>query len=164
MAAVKCIAKAGEGKGSSIITALGGNGVEVGLKLGGASDRWFVAAAEPPSGGLQSGHREDERLGAIGDSALIDALGFGAMASVSLPGKAATAPHGVELLPLRHPAFSRTAIRVGMPARNIVRQTAPPGIALGILDRSGKAGRIGGGIYHPPLELFAKATASLNQT
>jgi Protein of unknown function (DUF1116) len=164
MAGVKCIATAGVGEGSSIITALGGNGVKVGLKLGGASHRWFVAAAEPPSGGLQSGHREDERLGAIGDSALVDALGFGAMASVSLPAKAATAAPAVDLLPLQHPAFSRTAIRVGMPARNIVRHAAPPGIVLGILDRSGKAGRIGGGIYHPPFELFARATATLDQT
>ena len=85
MAAVKCIAAAGEGEESSIITALGGNGVEVGLKLGGLGNRWFVAAAEPPSGGLMPGHREDDRLGAIGDSALVDALGFGAMTSVSLP-------------------------------------------------------------------------------
>jgi len=138
MAAVKCIATAGEGEGSSIITALGGNGVEVGLKLGGLADRWFVASAEPPSGGLLPGHGKDDRIGAIGDSALVDALGFGAMTSVSLPSDDATSALAVNLLPLRHPTFPRTRIHVGMPARNIVRHAAAPGIVLGILDRSGR--------------------------
>jgi Protein of unknown function (DUF1116) len=164
MAAVKCIATAGEGEGSSIITGLGGNGVEVGLKLGGTGDRWFVTVAEPPSGSLQSGHREEERLGAIGDSALVDALGFGAMASTSPPANDGPAAPLVDLLPLQHPMFSRAKLRVGIPARNIVRHASPPRIVLGILDRSGKSGRIGGGIYRPPLELFAKATASLNHS
>ena len=66
------------------------------------------------------------------------------------------------LLPLRHRSFSRTGIHIGMPARKIVERGSMPEIVLGILDRSGKGGRIGGGIYHPPLELFTAASATLN--
>jgi hypothetical protein len=167
MAAVKCIALAGEGEASSVITALGGNGVEVGLKLGGVADRWVVADAAPPSGSLLPGYQESDRLGAIGDSALVDALGFGAMTSVSLPAAAATSEDAKSedlgsLLPLRHRSFSRTGIHIGMPARTIVELGSRPEIVLGILDRSGKGGRIGGGIYRAPLELFNAATAALN--
>lgn len=162
MAAVKCVAVAGEGEASSIITALGGNGLEVGLQLGGLAGRWFVAPAEPPSGELQPACREDDRLGAIGDSALVDALGFGAMTSVSVVENVSQSDPPAGLLPLRHPSFKRTGIHVGMPARKIVKLASPPSIALGILDRSGKRGRIGGGLYRPPLGLFLAATAALN--
>lgn len=162
MAAVKCIATAGEGEASSIITAFGGNGVEFGLKLGGLGGQWFTTPAEPPSGGLQSGYGEADRLGAIGDSALVDALGFGAMTSVSRPEIGEAPAQAADLLPMRHRAFPRSRIHVGIPARNIVRRGSVPGIALGILDRSGRSGRIGGGLYRPPLELFRTATATLH--
>lgn len=162
MAAVKCIAAAGEGEASSLVTALGGNGVDVGVKLGGSAGRWFVATAAPPSGSLQPGYGDNDRLGAIGDSALVDAMGFGAMTAVSLPGGAEASDVPAGLLPLAHPAFPRTRIHVGMPARGVVALGAAPSVVLGILDRHGKAGRIGGGIYHPPLSLFATATAALN--
>ena len=161
MAAVKCIAAAGEGEASSIITSLGGNGVEFGLKLGGLGNRWLAVAAEPPSGGMLSGYGDNDRLGAIGDSALVDALGFGAMTSVSVPVNRGTTALAADLFPMEHSAFPRTRIHVGMPARNIVRHGSAPGIALGILDRSGRGGRIGGGIYRPPLELFRTATETL---
>ena len=173
MAAVKCIALAGEGEASSVITALGGNGVEVGLKLGGAPDRWVVADAAPPAGSLLPGYQESDRLGAIGDSALVDALGFGAMTSVSLPAAAVARNRKTRsrkgwrsLLPLRHRSFSRTGIHIGMPARKIVECGSMPEIVLGILDRSGKGGRIGGGIYRPPLRAVCRCErgTELNST
>ncbi|TQF27568.1 hypothetical protein UNPF46_30005 [Bradyrhizobium sp. UNPF46] len=166
MAAVKCIALAGEGEGSSMVTGFGGNGIEVGLKLGGASDHWVVADATPPTGSLLSGYKEGDRLGAIGDSALVDALGFGAMTSASLLATATPEdPESVgrmRLLPQRHRSFSRTGIHVGMPARRVVESSSMPEIVLGILDRGGNGGRIGGGIYHPPRELFVDASSALN--
>jgi len=161
MAAVKCIATAGEGDGSSVITALGGNGVEVGLKLGGRSEHWVVVPAMPPSGSLLPGYREDDRLGAIGDSALVDAMGFGAMTQVSLPAVGSASNGLGGLLPLRHASFARSRIHIGMPARGIIEQGDVPDIVLGILDRNGRGGRIGGGIYRPPLDLFMRALATL---
>jgi hypothetical protein len=161
MAAVKCIAKAGEGERSSLVTALGGNGLEVGLKLGGQGERWIVAPATPPSGSLLPGHTENDCLGAIGDSALIDAMGFGAMTSASLPGVEPSSNVLASLLPRQHSSFQRSRIHIGMPARRIVDRGVVPDIVLGILDQSGRGGRVGGGIYRPPFELFAKAMATL---
>ena len=88
MAASHCIASAGMAPGSSVVTALGGNGIETGLQVGGLKGRWFVRPAEPPKGRLEPGIDQSERLGAIGDSALIDGLGLGAMAMAYAPEQA----------------------------------------------------------------------------
>jgi len=162
MAAVKCIATGGEGEASSVITALGGNGIDVGLKLGGRADRWFVAPATPPSGALLNGYDEQNSLGAIGDSALVDAMGFGAMTAASLPATDAKPEIQAKLLPVQHLSFVRTGLHLGIPARKIIEHGVAPDIVLGILDRNGRGGRIGGGIYRPPVELFAAATVTLN--
>jgi len=164
MAAVKCIAAAGTGPGSSLITALGGNGVDAGVKLGGSGDRWFVAAAAPPAGGLLPGFADADRLGAIGDSALVDAMGFGAMTAMSLPDPMRSPSPLAALLPAEHAGFPRSRIRFGIPARTVVAQATTPDIVLGILDRAGQGGRIGGGIYRPPLAPFAAAVATLSPT
>lgn len=164
MAAMKCIARAGVGEGSSIVTAFGGNGVDCGVKLGGSGQRWFVAAAEPPDGNLLPGFERDDRLGAIGDSALVDAMGFGAMIARSLPGDGGAAAEAAKLLPAAHPGFARSGIRVGTVARALVSGGMPLDVVLGVLDRKGHNGRIGGGIYRPPRDPFAAAVASLAPT
>ena len=41
---------------------------------------------------------------------------------------------------------------------------AGPIVALGIIDKAGELGRIGGGIYDPPLSIFASALDALNQS
>jgi hypothetical protein len=152
MAAALCIARAGEGPGSSIVTAIGGNGRTCGIKLGHAPDRWFTALATPPIGPLLDGFSEADRLGAIGDSALVDVLGFGAMLERSADYECGLAPHA---------GFATRALHLGLPARRIAASGGVPSIALGILDRAGRAGRIGGGIYHPPAELFAQTCQSI---
>jgi hypothetical protein len=154
MAAAKCFAHAAEGAGSSIVTALGGNGSDAGLQVGGQPGRWFAAAAAPPLGLLDADFTENDRLGAIGDSALVDALGFGAM--LFCP-----EAESKELLPLPHPALQMHPTRIGMPARRVADTGIAPRIALGILDRTGRHGRIGGGIYRPPVERFTNAVSQL---
>lgn len=162
MAAVKCIANEGQDERSSLVTAFGGNGVDIGLKLGGRSDRWFTAPATPPSGLLSDGYGNDDRLGAIGDSALLDAMGFGAMVSPTMSVSGPLPRDLAALLPQRHEVFTLSNLRLGIPARTVVSQGVVPSIVLGILDRDGKNGRIGGGSYRPPLCVFAAAVAALD--
>ncbi len=113
---------------------------------------WFTAPATPPEGNLEAGALADDRLGAIGDSALVDALGFGAMLSEACASS---------LLPLRHPGLSLTGLPVGLPACRVAASGRGPAIALGILDRAGLRGRIGGGLHRPPVSLFAEACRAL---
>jgi len=158
MAACKCIAMAAEVPGSSVITALGGNGAEVGLQLAGLPGRWFTAPATPPEGALIEGAEAGDRLGAVGDSALVDALGFGAMLAppAELPRE--------QLLPAKHAAFALGGARVGLPAAGLAGLGEAPRIALGILDRAGRRGRIGGGIHTPPATLFSEACTKLTRS
>ncbi|QTL02679.1 DUF1116 domain-containing protein [Aquabacter sp. L1I39] len=156
MAAAKLMAGAGETPGSSLITAMGANGVNTGLQLGGRPGQWFTIPATPPDGPLAAGVSPHDRLGAIGDSALVDALGFGGM--LAAPGE----PLRARLLPLEHPAFAESRARVGLPAAGLVAYGAPLTVTLGILDRAGRRGRIGGGLYSPPLSLFAEALQGLS--
>jgi hypothetical protein len=172
MAAVKCMARAAEMPGSSIVTAMGGNGLETGLQVGGLAGRWFTAAAAPPTGTIEPAAEGCQGLGAIGDSALVDLTGFGAMAMSFAPEQAKAlaaflpAPRADldRLLGPPHPGFSRTRKRVGIAVRTIRHAGLSPAIALGILDRAGVRGRIGGGIYAPPTNLFADACDALDST
>ena len=48
--------------------------------------------------------------------------------------------------------------------RSINNFESGPLVALGIIDRTGDLGRIGGGIYDPPLKLFKSAIDALDQS
>ncbi len=168
MAACKCMAQAALGiVASSAVVAIGGNGREFGLKVASFGDRWFSVPAEPPTGKLEAGHSQDDRLGAIGDSAIVDAQGFGAMAMHCAPAQQHTlgaymptpsVELGRAVMSAADPRFLDGAtIRGGLFARRVADNSTAPAIALGILDRHGQHGRIGGGVYAAPLEPFATA-------
>jgi hypothetical protein len=105
-------------------------------------------------GTLDQGFTDDQRLGAIGDSAVVDGLGFGAML-------AAGNPDAHAVLTRRHSGFHRSHAAVGLSVRQVAERGIAPRIALGILDKDGRHGRIGGGVYHSPLALFTQAASGL---
>ncbi len=166
MAACKCMLSAADHmENCSVVTTAGGNGTHVGIQVSGLPGQWITIEAEPPVG--DTGDFVPERaLGAIGDSAIVDAAGFGAMAislspiqkqalQVGLPDKADSLP--AKLLPSVHPGFGSLGIRTGLNARTVIEVQDTPIVALGILDKLGEKGRIGGGIYQVPINLFASA-------
>lgn len=171
MAATKCMMKLAQGiEGSSFITAAGGNGREIGVQVSGLPGRWFTTPAHPPSGRFDVDLGQDRALGAIGDSAVVEAFGLGAMAIQLSPAQqnnfAAYLPDNREarsaaLSVGAHPYFRALDVRLGGTARGAVAAGAGPIIGLGILDRLGKAGRLGGGIYDMPVAPFARAMAAL---
>ena len=171
MAATKSIMLAARDiKGSSIITALGGNGIDFGLQVAGLPGRWFTVSASPPDAVYNPGFSTANALGAIGDSAVVDALGLGAMAlnltteqqkvfSLVLPGDSKILAK--QLLARTHNAFVRNNIFFGVAARQILETKKSLLISLGVIDLDGEHGRIGGGLYRPPLELFSKACEAI---
>jgi hypothetical protein len=54
-------------------------------------------------------------------------------------------------------------VRLGSTARGAVAAKAGPLVGLGILDRMGLAGRLGGGIYDMPVAPFAQAMDALER-
>ena len=64
----------------------------------------------------------------------------------------------------KHYDFNEAAPKIGIPLRASLNFGAGPIVALGIIDKVGELGRIGGGIYDPPLSIFASAMDALNQS
>lgn len=173
MAAMKCMMKLAEGiEGSSFVTAAGGNGREVGIQVSGLPGRWFTVPAEPPKGRFDVDLPHDRALGAIGDSAVVEAFGLGAMAADPSPAQKAglgsympddrrARVNGLSVG--EHPYFRMLDLRLGSTARGAVAAKAGPIVGLGILDRLGLAGRLGGGIYDMPVTPFAQALDALEK-
>ena len=172
MAASKIMMKLAEGiDGSSFVTAAGGNGREVGIQISGLPGQWFTTPAAAPQGKFDVDLPADRALGAIGDSAVVEAFGLGAMAielspeqkkalGAYLPDNARARTSGLSVG--AHPYFRDLDIRLGSTARGAVEQGAGPVISLGILDRMGEAGRLGGGIYDMPVSPFSAAIEALS--
>lgn len=171
MAATKCMMKLAEGiEGSSFVTAAGGNGRETAIQISGLPGQWFRVQANPPIGKFDVDLPVDRALGAIGDSAVVEAFGLGAMAielspmqkaglGAYLPTDAKARTSGLSVG--AHPYFRKLDVKLGTTARGAVAAGAGPVIGLGILDRLGEAGRLGGGIYDMPVEPFAAALSAL---
>ncbi|WP_076998058.1 DUF1116 domain-containing protein [Variovorax sp. KK3] len=167
MAAVKCMLGAAEGvEGSTVVTAMGGNGVHMGLQLAARPGHWVLAPSSPPDGRLDAGIDAADRLPAIGDSALVEAFGLGAMAFGHSPAQrealGAFLPEPADqlaraLLWKPHPAFTQSNARFGLSAQAVLKTGKAPVVALGILDRHGRRGRIGGGIFQAAVAHFERA-------
>lgn len=167
MAACRCVLNAAVGiDGSSLVTAAGGNGRHFGIQLACGPGRWIVVQADPPHGLLPEGPERAQPLGAIGDSAIVDVMGFGAMAlrysQVQMQALGPYAPGDVLTRPAqlfldRWPAFGELNLFTGLTARRVVATGINPLVSLGILDAAGFKGRLAGGIYTIPMPLFIQA-------
>jgi hypothetical protein len=155
MAACALMMKAGAGiPGSRLVCAAGGNGRALGLKLAGEPDRWITRPAATPRGPrISPALAEVPPLPAVGDSAVIDACGFGAQAlgfspalrdafGDAVPPGVAEAP--VNLLCAESPIFGDLRIRVGLDIDRVGR--SPFCANLAMVDRDGERGLIGRGI------------------
>ncbi len=110
--------------------------------------------AQSPRGVRLPGADTPSALGAIGDSAVIDFCGLGGQALAAAPLLAA---EWSEVLPADALTRRRELIdpHTGIvdPERIALGDLAPL-INLAIIDRAGRAGLIGRGVYAPPAALF----------
>lgn len=167
MAATRCVLDAAQGvPGSTLLVGAGGNGVRFGVRLASAPSTWHVVDAAPPNVAemLPAGA---VALGAIGDSAVVDFLGLGAMTTragvdavpsfAAVFGDATGMPR--TLLAASHPGLPRSRPLMGLCAASIADARTAPIVSLGVLDQAGIRGRIAGGFYRPPIALFDRAMA-----
>jgi hypothetical protein len=171
MAATKCIMRSAQGIAqASVVTAIGGNGFEFGVQLAGRPGHWVKVPALPPTVAAATSFITERALGAIGDSAVVDAFGLGAMsplyaakaaqtlATTLGPDEQALAPQS---LMAEHPGFPLSGARTILAARTVCTLKASPIIGLGVLDKRGIEGRLSGGLYRPPVALFTSACDAL---
>ena len=170
MAACALMLGAAEGDGaSSLVTRAGGNGERFGIALAAAPDRWVCVDAEAPQGALVATAKGAVGISAaIGDSAVIDMLGFGGQRLAHAPEPrrafAGFLPESLDgiaekLLVAPHPAID-PAWPVGLDAQRVVNQQQAPFVALAMLANDGRGGFAGRGIYRPPVTLFEQALAA----
>jgi hypothetical protein len=159
MAACAVMIGAGEGvEGSRLVTAAGGNGIRFGWQLAGAPAVWQTAAAAAPRGPHFPNTISRRFLPAIGDSAVIDACGFGAAALRHAPDMIAALRGHVSdsyfdatasaAFIGAHPAFPPD-LKLGL---DIDAQGPARGVMLAAVDADGEAGLVGRGVSPwPPL-------------
>lgn len=157
MAATKLMMSRAEGvQGSGFVTAAGGNGRDVGIQVSAFPGRWYTVPATPPEGAFDVDLPPSRALGAIGDSAVIDAFGLGAMAKMgNEPPTSHGSVHGMSVG--EHPYFKATGLKLGISALAVSECGRTPQVSLGILDREGEMGRLGGGLYQMPNLPFEQA-------
>jgi hypothetical protein len=119
------------------VEALGGNGVDFGVRRRG-SPAWDRQPALPPIGERFPGHDECTALPAIGDSVLVDFCGLGGQVDETTTRNALRDPD-TGLLDVTRIAAAATAPAALAPLFN-----------LAILDAAGVAGLIGRGTYRAP--------------
>lgn len=161
MAAAALMLSAAEGVADSqMVTRAGGNGVDFGIQLASEPGHWRTVPADPPAGPVETTHQGHGAVGAIGDSAVVDVLGLGGQSVAGapavldglegyLPRHASERPQ--KLLPLRLP--DANGLRTGLSARTVREHGLTPLVLLGMISDTGR-GRIGGGVYTPPVALF----------
>ena len=157
MAATKLMMSRAEGVlASGFVTAAGGNGRDVGIQVSAFPGRWYTVAATPPEGTFDVELPPSRALGAIGDSAVVDAFGLGAMAKMgNEPPTSHGSVHGMSVG--EHPYFKATGLKLGISALAVSECGRAPQVSLGILDREGELGRLGGGLYQMPNLPFEQA-------
>ncbi len=154
MASVACMLSAAAGiDDADLLVRAGANGVRVGFSISGAPEIWLEAPAGAPAGPpISAGVEHRRAAAAVGDSAVIEAAGFGALAAACAPDiVAAFRPYAptiyarlVDLTVARHPVFSDLGLKVGVDAARISTDAVLPA-HFAMLDATGTAGLIGRG-------------------
>lgn len=179
MAAAKAATRSVEGiMGSTVISAMARNGVEYGIRVAGLGERWFTAPASVVDGLFFPGFTAADANPDIGDSAIMETYGLGAMAMAASPpvlkivgGKSfgdaiATTRRMAEICVGANPSFPIGALDgAGSPTAIDIRRVVETGIApvmnTAIAHRDMAAARmVGAGIATAPLEVFRDALES----
>ncbi len=172
MAGCKALADGAHGvEYSTIVTAIARNGVEVGVRVGGMGEKEFFTGPAGPIEGLYFGnYTVDDAMPDMGDSAITETTGLGAMAHAAAPALGITKGsvdmafkytkerEGITIAHNPHyaiPYLNGEGSPVGIDIRKVLETGITPVINTGIASKAG--GQIGVGNAHAPREAFIKA-------
>jgi hypothetical protein len=166
--------------GCSVLTAVGGNGAECGIKVSGVGDCWFTAEGDVPKGVLQPGFGIGDVAQGCGDSFLIECAGLGAsvlsaapalgpVIGASLDDARAFAENAYRLSLGEHPYYKIPALGfrgapVGVDVRKVVETRALPVIDIMMCHRAPGIGLVGMGLVSPPMQCFDDAVGALDNS
>jgi hypothetical protein len=174
LAASKLMLDAGHGiDGSTLVTGMGANGRDCGLKVSGLGDEWFVAPAEVPEGILLDGFGVADAGPGCGDSLLVECAGLGASVLPAAPalwpalGVDEQRARGIfestrQIALAEHPRYRVPVLAdagapVGIDFRRVLETGTRPVIDIVMIHREPGRGMIGFGLTSPPMACFEQA-------
>lgn len=181
MAASKLVSMNGMGfEGSTVVTVLARNGVEVGVKISGLPDQWFTAPAPHIKGLYFPGRSEADANPDLGDSAIMEVAGFGGCAMIAAPAIikflgaknvdiAHETTHAMYRISLSEnakytlPIYNFRGIPCGLDAIKIVEQQSTPILNTAIASNKAGVGMVGAGMSTLPVEPFEAALLALGE-
>ncbi|MGE5552306.1 MAG: DUF1116 domain-containing protein [Betaproteobacteria bacterium] len=181
MAACKASADAARDvPGSTMVTAMARNGVEVGIRISGLGDRWFTAPAPPVKGLYFAGYTAEDANPDLGDSAITETCGLGAFAMAAAPamtrlvgGSVAEAINYTremaEITLEANPSFTIPHLDfqgtpTGIDLRKVLETGITPIINTGIAHKVAGKGMVGAGMVRIPVECFTAALDAYLET
>lgn len=158
----------------TLVSAMSRNGTNFGIKVSALGDRWFEAPVEMPQGLYFPGFTERDANPDIGDSAIVECVGFGGMAMAAAPavtqfvgidGSAAAYEITRKMFAITEgrsqtytvPTIDFTGLPVGIDIVNVVEFGIRPYINSGIAHRKPGVGQVGAGVVYPPMACFEQA-------
>jgi hypothetical protein len=163
--------------GSSLLTAVGANGRECGIKVSGLGERWFTAPAEVPAGVCFEGYGPADIGPAIGDSFAVECVGLGASALCAAPAlwplvgadeaQARTLFDDLRRITLaehphyRVPLLADAGTPTGVDVLRVADTRTRPVIDIAMMHREPGGGMIGFGLTSPPPACFEQASDAL---
>jgi len=158
---------------STVVTTLARNGVEVGIKVSGLGNTWFIGPAQEIDGAFMPGYGPEDATADIGDSAAVETVGLGAMAMANALTAGAISGGSAEQAVARTrdnmqiavgrsrsftiPLLDFEGTAVGIDIRKVVATGIRPYVLTGIVGNRAPWGRIGAGVVRPPMEPFIAA-------
>ncbi len=157
-----------------VVTAMARNGRDFGIRISGLGDRWFTAPVNTPQGLYFTGFSGEDANPDMGDSAVTETFGVGAMAMIAAPGVTRFVGAGgfeealriseemrglvaSENPALSIPTWNFRGTPTGIDIRKVVETGITPLINTGIAHKTAGIGQIGAGTVRAPMGCFEQA-------
>ena len=159
----------------TVVTTMTRNGKDFGIRIAGMGDEWFTAPVNMPRGLYFTGYTEDDANPDIGDSAITETVGVGAMVTVAAPAVTRFVGSGGgydDALKISEemnricisnnpnwsiPNWNFKGACLGIDAAKVVATGITPLINTGIAHKKAGVGQVGAGTASAPLACFEKA-------
>ncbi|MBT9776771.1 DUF1116 domain-containing protein [Clostridium sp. MCC353] len=179
MAANKLAADAADGvEGSTLVTAIARNGVEIGIRISGLPGQWFTAPSPVVDGLYFPGYTKEDANPDIGDSAIMEVGGFGGCAMVAAPAIVRflgadsvqtaidTTDSMYRITLAEHPRYQIPindfrGVPCGIDCMKVVETRITPVLNTAIASNRAGVGMVGAGMSVLPVEPFEQALLAL---
>jgi succinyl-CoA synthetase alpha subunit len=162
------------GRKGTVVTTMTRNGKDFGIRIAELGDSWFTAPVNFPQGLFFTGFTQDDANPDIGDSAITETVGVGAMSMIAAPGvvrfvgaggfsEALAISNQMELITTRNhpswtiPSWDFKGAPLGIDICKVVETGITPLINTGIAHRIAGYGQVGAGTVRAPLGCFVEA-------